>query len=254
MPSAEDHERQIAVRALYRIPAVPTRRRAIEFTVGRPPYVLQATWPGERAVACFLGDSKELTSLALSGVDSDCEVFTTELGAEIPLARGSFDLAILHRTLDDLRAHATRFGPRFDAGKFLARIVPLLAERGVLAGCVRNRYALKGHTAGAQVDGRAPSGRDEHDNRGWLSVPACRSLLSRAGLSDIDLYGLYPDDYRPVTLRHLDADAFAWTSDRSVRERQVTLGHRGYLARRLYAAAGLSRFLPPVIFFSASKR
>jgi hypothetical protein len=254
LSSKEDLERRIAVAALYRIPPVPPPNRAIEFTDGRLPSVLDAGWRGERAVACSFRGFSELRPASRKSSAGGLELQVVDFEGDLPFGPAGFDLAILHRTLDHLRARAASTGRDIDALTLLARVLPLLSPGGIVAGCVRNRFTLGTHAtrpanggAGSQPDG------DRHVP-GWLSVPACRDLLVRAGLSEINLYGLYPDEFRPVNVRNLDADAFAWTSARSVDERRATLGLGGYLARRAYAATGLSRFVPPVIFFWGSKR
>jgi SAM-dependent methyltransferase len=230
-------------RALYRIPTVPARNRTLELCCRREPVVLARPWRGSEHACCTIG-APALTEYACS--ESAGRFHQADLTAPLPFALQSFDLIVLHRTLDDLAASSQ--GGMFDAQKFLAQLAKVLAPGGVVAGCLQNRHSLPSivSRAAQRLGMTAP-----------LEPPACsarelREALERAGLVDVRIFSLLPSSDSP--LRLVDSDP---RISRLMFRHEVNAGRSHFLPflmRRLAVELGLYRgLLTRSLFFWAYK-
>ena len=229
------------VRALYRIPTAPLRNRTLEICAGRDPLLANWRWPGEGHVCCVVGAS------ALPD-GAGTTLIATGLDAPVPFAAQSFDLVILHRTLDDLAAAAGR--NRFDAQSFLTQVAGVLTPGGLVAGCVQNRASLPGiaHWAAQALRMRASGGTSFR-----FSLQGLRGMLSRASLADIRTFRLLPDGDAPLKLVDVDPTVTRFAFRRELDARRRHLSSMAFSARRLAVEVGLYRYLEPSIFFWAYK-
>ena len=212
-------------RALYRIPSAPARNRTLEICHGREPLLPGQRWPGQGHAFAM-----------------------TEHGAAQPALTfepQSFDLIILHRTLDDLAA-AARPPAAFDVQAFLRQVSTLLVPGGLLAGCFQKRDAL-----GFIVQQLRP--KQASAAPGHWSTPGLRRMLAAAGLSNVKTFGLLPDADAPLKLIDDNGNVahFAFMREIAVRRRQLSLP--AFAARRLAVGLGLNQRLEPAVFFWAYK-
>ena len=233
-------------RALYRIPTAPRRNRTLEICHGRDPLLWHGPWPGEGHVACVVGAAAP----AAGGAGIGC--VSAALGAALPVAPQSFDLVILHRTLDDLSdlSMAALAPKRFDAQDFLLQVADALAPGGLVAGCVQNRASLPGIVRTAQRAfgiGRAQAAEFHFSPRGLRRMLAC------AALGEIRIFSLLPHSDAPLKLIDSDATVSRLAFRRELDARRRHLGRAAFALRRLAVELGGYRHLEPSRFFWASK-
>jgi hypothetical protein len=220
------------VRALYRIPSTPFRNRTLEICHGREPLLPGHRWPGE-------GPPTEVV------IPDD----GTPLAKLAQWAPQSFDLIILHRTLDDL-ASAARGAAPFDAQAFVDHVASLLVPGGVVAGCVHKRDRVRSTLSRAVHWWRnAPSTAVPSH---W-SVSALRRMLVLAHLSQIRTFTLLPQTDAPLKLVDDDRRVarFAFHHEADVMRRYLSA--TAFQVRRLAVACDLPRRWEPAVFFWACK-
>ena len=231
-------------RALYRIPTAPRRNRTLEICHGRDPLLWHGPWPGEGHVACMIGAATPRA--AGNGIGS----VSTALGAALPVAPHSFDLVILHRTLDDLSELSSAAPKRFDAQDFLLQVAGALAPGGLVAGCVQNRASLPGIVRTAQRAwgiGAAKAAEFHFSPRGL------RRMLASAALAEIRIFSLLPHCDAPLKLIDSDATVSRLAFRRELDARRRHLGRAAFALRRLAVELGGYRHLEPSLFFWAYK-
>ena len=212
-------------RALYRIPSAPARNRTLEICHGREPLLPGQRWPGVGHAFVMTADDAARPALTFEPQ--------------------SFDLVILHRTLDDLAA-AAQPGAVFNVQGFLQQVSSLLTPGGLLAGCFQKRDALR-----SIVQLLRP--HQSSAARSHWSTQALRRMLVGAGLSGIKTFGVLPDADSPLKLIDDDGSVshFAFMREIAVRRRQLSLP--AYAARRLAVELGLNRRMESAVFFWAYK-
>ncbi|CAN5730798.1 hypothetical protein BH11PSE8_BH11PSE8_06330 [soil metagenome] len=208
-------------RALYRLPTAPARLRTLEIRHAREPLLQGAIWPGGPASQCVIASPADTRFAS----PTDSELFAGQ----------SFDLVILHRTLDDLSAAGESTKTPFDAGAFVGRVAALLTPGGLLAGCVTNRFDRK-----TLAPGRP---------RGAHSLGSLRGMLAAARLTDVRLFNLLPDCDSPLKLVDADPGLSRLAFRRELEGEREYMSAPAYLARRLVVELGLSRHLESAIFF-----
>jgi len=227
------------VRALYRVPLPAGRQRILELSCGRTPLLPGEPWRGERAVSAILDD----VPLCKSGAANveQCRVDPRE---PLPFPAQSFDLVMLHGTLDALvRADAAWNAAGAREG-LIARAAAALAPGGIVAGCVGNRTGLMGWRPNAPR-GAATAGR------GTYTMRSCAALLRRAGMHDVRVFNLVPNAAGPLAIFSTE-----WRLSRQafLRELEVVrplLRVPAYLARRAVAELALNRHFEDWLFFRA---
>ena len=164
----------------------------------------------------------------------------------MPFPQRSFDLVILHCTLDDLAASSLSPNASFDALAFLKKVVAVLVPGGLVAGCVDNRYDSKFFLRGMA---QRWCGQDNRHAKAGLSLAKLRSLLDAAQLTDIRLFSLLPGCDSPLRLVDSDPGISRLAFRHELEARREYLSTPSYLARRAVIELGLSRHLESAIFF-----
>jgi hypothetical protein len=202
------------VRAMYRLPLAAGRRRVLELRFDAAPVLADAV-----------------------------EAQVTDAEAPLPFDAASFDLVVLHETLDRLAA-AGALAHRDAAVAFVERVGRLIAAGGSVAGCVENRSAL------------ARAGRPPHADGGrgaTFSLRRCRAMLVRAGYRDVQLFSVLPHAGSPLRLINADADLSRIGFRRELDAIRASLGALAYAARRLAVELALNRHREQSILFWARR-
>jgi hypothetical protein len=222
------------VRAMYRLPTAPAPNRVLELSVGAPRVLADYTWPGAGTTVCA-------SLVAPSGRASDRR--SIDPRAPLPFATSSFDLVVLHHTLDDLRAARPEFADAGMVGAFLARVGMLLAPHGVIAGCVSNRSILR-----RIARRREPVVASAQPADGF-SYGAIGRLLAGAGFQSVATYTVLPSADSPTQLIDTRAAASRIGFRRELDLLHARLAWTGYVARRIVVELALNRHLEPSIAF-----
>lgn len=226
------------LRALYQIPTPPGETAALELRLGEGRRVIDRTWPADLVVSCSL---TETVRQPWNPADGSARLQTCEAvyDAPLPFAADTFDLVILHHTLDELASVFRHRASHQVAEDCLRRVSMVLRPGGVVVGCGLNRSSprrwLDRHTATAGV--RA------------LGVHSCRNVLLKSGFSDPQVFNLLPDADDPRALSSVDAEASRLTFRRALEASRASLGAPGYLVRRVVVGLSLNRFIENVLFF-----
>lgn len=237
-------------RALYRIPTAPQPNRTLEICHGREPLLSEFNWPGEAHRACVTGAAAEPGGGQPNLGRRPAFASLTSFADRLPFAAKSFDLVILHRTLDDLAAASELHAARFDAAAFLNQVVDVLAPGGLVAGCVDNRHGLKRALRKLSRRWLGGASRSEAaDPAAAYSLSTLRALLVGAQLSDIRLFTLLPDCDAPMKLVDADAGISKLAFRSELEAQRHCLSPSAYLARRVAVELGLARHLESAIFF-----
>ena len=197
------------VRAMYRLPTAPPPNRVLELYVGAPHVLAGGAWPGSTATTARLDDPR----------------------AQLPFPAESFDVVLLHRTLEAVIERDAGFrDPTVLSGLF-RRIGAVLARNGIVAGCLRRR-GLHRRVLGTVVTHRS-LGR----------------ALSGAGYESISTYSVLPSGDSPTRL----IDTRAWLSRIAFRREldtvHASLRWPAYLARRAVVELALNRRIEPWLAF-----
>jgi SAM-dependent methyltransferase len=230
-------------KALYRIPTAPARNRTLEVCCASGPLVLAGPWRGEGHACCTIGATAEGPDVSVAASSLHC----ADLVDPLPFESQSFDLVVLHRTLDDLAATSPGDTPRGE--HFLAQVAGLLAPGGVVAGCLQNRdnLLLIARRAARKLGVAPPALHAAY------SVRDLKRMLERAGLVDIRVFSLLPNCESPLRLIDIDPRV-----SRLMFRHELNAG-RGHLvpfiAKRLALELGLyRRLVTRAFFFWAYKR
>jgi SAM-dependent methyltransferase len=222
-------------RALYAIPTAPPPNRALELCCAREPLFLEVAWRGESCTVCALD------SATPAGAHKNLK--HADYRQPLPFAPGSFDLVVMHKTLDDLALAARRAGTQFDALRFVTGIGDLLAPGGVLAGCAGNRSSPK-RLARKARDAQAAS-----DSPALLTLGACRKLLQNAGFTDVRLFSLLPNWQSPLRLVEAQHAIAKIAFRHELESRRQHVSALNFWVRRLAVELGLYPYLEESIFF-----
>lgn len=232
--------------ALYRIPTPPGTGRALEVSVRAPRVFGEYPWPGGLAVTLTIG------SLGASRLRHGMAVLGRE---NLPFSEGSFDMLILHRTLEDL--HEGAGGRRFAShiSGFLSRASSVLVSGGLVAGCVKNRYSFAHNFRRfrAALGVRNNRHGTPPPTRRLFSSSFIRRVLERAGLKDIELFYLFPDEQSPLFLFEGDRSSARPIWIRDLRARRQELGAFRYHAQRVLLELGPQNLGCESIFFWGRK-
>lgn len=237
------------VRLLYRIPHAPNGGRTLELYNTVTPVLADDNWPGTNKTLCRVGPGKP------AGLHDDhlrdChDQNYLDFHGPLPFANQSFDLVILHRTLDDLALLPTSDGLGFQPILFFKNVSAVLATDGIVAGCVNNRWSLKRCMARLRhlfnpTQLLLPTGH--------FTLQSLRETLSAAGYSEVRLFTLIPNSSTPFKL--IDTDP-AISRAAFLQELQITRHLAltpGYLVRRAMVEFGMNRHLEESTFFWARK-
>ena len=243
------HERPVSrARTLYRIPTAPNNKRTLELSHSNVPLLTGFTWPTE-SVVCWLGSIP--TSIASEKVASNADVQHMNYLDPLPFAAGSFDLVILHRTLDDLATSARQSRVRFDAPALVNNIARVLAPGGLIAGCVDNRASIKLLTRWARG---IVSGEGLGASMGHFTLRSLSKLLTHAGFNEIRQFTLLPSCQNPLRLIDIDPVVSKVAFRREIESARDAYSSAAHLGRRVAVELGLYPHLEESIFFWAYKR
>ena len=242
------------IRALYRIPTIPLPARVLELRCGSRSVLGDEPISGDVAVVGAMDDRTAGTALRRREPlthDSrlPCFVRCNEL---LPFADQSFDMVVMHHTLDYVAALTRKLERAFDTATWLEQVGAVLRPGGVLVGCSTNRYSARRLLSrlGRGLD----SGGDDTAPVGTLSFVSCRHKLEQAGFEEIEVFNLIPNADSPRKLLAVDRSI----SRRSFRvELDVTrafLSWPQYGIRRIIVELAANRFIEESLFFWANKR
>jgi hypothetical protein len=234
------------VRALYRLPTAPEPRRTLELCCDRRPVVVSGRAAGEDHVCCVIGaaDAATFDEAAVHWLPPSGPITT------LPLAPRSFDIVVLHRTLDDLQAHV-QDSPRFEAREFLSNVVELVVPGGLIAGCVQNTGSFRSI---ARRWAQALYLRGGGDGQGHYSPNQLRGMLEEAGLANVRTFSLLPNADAPLRLIDTDAKVAELVFRQDLDAGRASMSMLSFLVKRASLALGLHRrFQAECIFFWASK-
>jgi SAM-dependent methyltransferase len=222
-----DHAR---IRVLYRIPAVPARGRVLELVVTGESILRGRNWASEHVVV---------------------DVSGPEGAGGLPFPDGSFDVVVVHRTLDRMSALARRNGRKFVVGDFLSQSARLLCDDGLVIGCVENRLGLDRVLRGVKrLFDRAV---DDATVAGPLSVLACHRALAAAGFKEIRLFNMLPDSDAPRRVMSIETSWSRSECKRQVEGMRGLVGPSSYAMWRILAELGVSQYLGTATFFWGRK-
>lgn len=237
-------------RLLYRFPPTPNGRRTLELYCSSKPILSDGDWPGATVSFCRVGPE-----IGSSGNEAAIRAENghqwSGIDTALPYEAASFDLVILHTTLDDLGSLGLPGGQAFEPSTLLNNILRVMAPGGVLAGCVNNRWAIKSLLQ--RIRGAATSGA-RAQSPGRFSLRSLRSLLATSGYSDIHLFTLLPDSAAPFKLIDTDPaiSRAAFRHELQIMRRHMRLGP-SYFLRWAAVELGLNRHVEKSNFFWAVK-
>lgn len=224
--------------ALYQIPTAPAPNRVLEVCCGRPPVFLNSVWEGSSLAVCHVGPVK-------SNADAS-NLHQIEIGEAFPFAPASFDLIILHKTVDDVTAHASSSSTEFDSDSFLVAICQLLAPHGVVAGCATSGNRLNSLRRRIRLPRAIGS---MHDNHSCFTSEGWHEFLQRGGLIDIKVFIVLPHWDSPLRLIENDSAVSRRAFLNELEATRPAISRPSYLLRRMIAQLGLYRYLEDSIFF-----
>ncbi|MGH8550435.1 MAG: methyltransferase domain-containing protein [Methylococcales bacterium] len=235
---------------LYTIPAAPARGKTLELLVADPSVLTESPWLGRPIETYAIGfPSQPHARSAKGGLTLPN---ATGPGVGLPFPDNSFDILVLHETLDELAALARRRGAEFSIPAFLSEIARVLAPQGVIAGCTGNRFSVK------RIGQRLKSGLGNTHRSGAgalppLSVVAIHKALAAAGFTGTRIYSVEPGAARPVTLHEIELGWSIRATLWYVRKTRTHISKIGYWLRWLFAGLGLSQHFCSTIYFWAKK-
>ena len=236
-------------RLLYRIPAAPSGKRILELYHSSEPLLRDFDWPGTSQTFCRIGQEVEAGSGESPGTVEHA-VAQPDFRKPLPFGRASFDLVVVHRTLDELASSNIRQGREFDTQPFFKNVLDVLVPGGLVAGCADNRFSLK--SLRSQLE-RLKNRARQTSSPGQFTLGSLHKALTVAGFADARLFTLLPNGSAPFKL--IDTEpAISRAAFRHELQiaRQLT-STPGYLLRRLAVELGLYRQLEESIFFWAYK-
>ena len=154
----------------------------------------------------------------------------------------SYDLIVMHRTLDRLSDNQDRGRAYESCSSLLQWAATLLSPLGALAGAVSNRLA-----------GWHPAcwGRGTSRDGAWLAAQNCEQLLSATPLTNAEVFGIHPTADAPLTILSLHSRTYRGHALREMRRHAAGFSRTGYAARMLWHATGCGRHLHRDLMFWA---
>ena len=193
------------VRALYRLQTAPAPNRVLELYVGAPRVLASGAWPGSTATLATLADPQ----------------------AKLPFAPESFDVVVLHRTLEPLLADPAFRAPDALPNLF-ARILAVLARNGIVAGCLHRRASREAAR---------------------ITYRGLGAALARAGFERISTYSVLPTGDAPTRLVDTRTPLSRIGFRRELDTLRASLRWPGYVARRAVVELALNRHVEPWLAF-----
>jgi hypothetical protein len=174
--------------------------------------------------------------------------------AEFAFPAATFEVVILHRTLDGLFALARQKACSLDLGAFLSGVSRVLSAGGALVGCVDNRYSFEGICRLSKRLLRTDRGVSYGINPApTFTVGTCHASLAQAGFKQIRLFSAVPNSESPVKLISTERGWSRSAARRHADALRPLVQHRGYLAWRVLGELGISHHFGNSIYFSCRK-
>jgi SAM-dependent methyltransferase len=239
------YERGISrVHAMYRVPSPPRRTRMLELCFGAPSILTGFSWPGEFAVTCVLQNGSLPVSTETLG-NAEHAQCVADYRKALPFAARSFDLVIVHESLDRLIGADHALENAQATIELIGRIRDVLVDDGVLAGSVGNRASFSRwgnlfKTSHAEGDASPAA---------TFTIRSCRDVLARSGFSSVQTFNVLPGAQSPSRLINTDADLSRLGFRRELEAIRPSLSLPGYVARRTLVELALNRFFEESIFF-----
>ncbi len=231
------------LRAIYQLPTPARTAAVLELHLSDRGRVVDSQWPAELVVTCRLtATASRLWNV--TGIKTQPDECDASYHQPLPFAPQTFDVVILHHTLDELASVFCQTSPRQVAADWLRQIASIIRPGGVVVGCGRNRSSPKswrrhlGETSTSAAVPRMP-----------LGTLSCHALLTRAGFHDPQVFNLWPDSTEPSTIACVDWIASKRAFRYELESRRAALNLPGYLVRRIMVELGLNRFLEETLFF-----
>lgn len=234
-------------RALYRIPTAPNSNRTLELCHTDEPILNGFAWPGSGVATCKLD-----INISAEIRDSQTADAGTVIGLQqpLPFSDSSFDMVILHRTLDQIAQSSRHAGRQFDAAQLFGHVSRVLVSGGLIAGCIDRRTRLKSLLRRASGTGIGPS---SSRSPAQFSPSPLRQMLSDTNFTDIRLFHLLPNAAAPLRLVDMDPAISKLAFRHEIQCARRSWSPSGYLARRVAVDLGLYSWLEESVFFWAYK-
>ena len=235
------------LRAVYQLPVAVDGAAVLELHLRDHGRVVDGEWRARQVVSCRLvgGGCGSPIANPLTSRMQTCQASYNE---PLPFAAASFNLVILHHTLDDLATAFPQRRPRQVAAEWLGRIAPILAPGGVVAGCGRNGSIPH---CWSWWRGGTTSGFSEV---AALGVHSCQSVLLGAGFRDVQVSNLWPDPQAPSSIAAVETEASRRAFRYALESSRASLSRSGYLVRRVVVELTLNRFLEQHLFYWGYRR
>jgi hypothetical protein len=155
---------------------------------------------------------------------------------------GTFDLVVLHRTLDRVFGAQDQEHAHRNSTALLKWAASLLSPAGALVGAVSNRYA-----------GWHPRfwRRSTTGGNAWFGAQRCEEMLMAASLERAEVFGIHPSADAPLTILSLQSQSYRQHALRELRRHAAAFGRAGYALRAIWHASGLGRHLHRDLMFWA---
>jgi SAM-dependent methyltransferase len=237
------HTGTARLRAIYQLPTPPGNAAVLELHLSDAGRVLDDQWPAESLVSCRLTPelARPWRASDLKNRRHDCEASYHE---SLPFAPGSFDVVLLHHTLDELASVFRQKRPRQVVDQWLRQVASILRPGGLVVGCGLNRTSPGSwlRRAGAGSTTAAAEVRA-------LSVLSCETALLQAGFCNPEVFNLLPDSTTPRAIASVEAGASKRSFRHALDATRESLHLPGYLARKALVELSLNRFLEDTLFF-----
>jgi hypothetical protein len=174
-------------------------------------------------------------------------------GENVPFREGSFDILILHRILEELPEMWRGPGLASHVSGFVSRASRVLVSGGLVAGCVTNRFSLAYNLNRLGASFRRLRRHAASPARCSFSRSFLKGVLERAGLTDIELFWLFPDDQSPTLLFEDDRSSAKALWLRDLSRRRHKMARWRFLAERLVLELGPLNLRCESIFFWGRK-
>ena len=195
------HTGAARLRAIYQLPTPPGNAAVLELHLSDAGRVMDDQWPAELLVRCRLTPevSRPWWAADIKSRPHDCEASYHE---PLPFAPGSFDVVLLHHTLDELASVFRQKRPRQVADEWLRQVASLLRPGGLVVGCALNRTSPGSWLHRARTGSTIAAAEVR-----VLSVLSCKAALSNAGFCNPEVFNLLPDASAPLAIASVEAGA-----------------------------------------------
>lgn len=233
------------LRALYQAPGPQDSKAAIEIHLTDSGRVLRHGWPAQRLVSCRLCSNPSPRAL---GDSPGVETCHHHFEGRLLFADQSFDVVILHNTIDDLLTATPGLAPRTLLDLWFTEAFRLLRPGGLVIGCGTNWASPRLWLSNA---GGSPLPRPFW--RRFIGISGYRSALSRSGFTEPQIFNLVPDAHAPRSIISTQPELSRRAFRRELDIMRDSLSPLSFFLRRLIVAAALNRYFERTVFFWGNK-